>query len=49
VIVTCQSGTRAPQACGKLVKAGFSDVHELQGGMVAWEEQKLPVTRKRKK
>jgi rhodanese-related sulfurtransferase len=49
VIVTCQSGTRSPQACSKLVKAGFSDVHELQGGMVAWEEQKLPVTRKRKK
>ena len=49
IIVTCQSGTRAPQACGKLVKAGFGHVHELQGGMVAWEEQKLPITRKRKK
>lgn len=49
VIVTCQSGTRAPQACGKLVKAGFSQVYELQGGMVAWEEQKLPVSRKRQK
>ncbi len=49
VIVTCQSGTRAPQACGKLAKAGFTDVYELQGGMVAWEEQKLPITRKRHK
>ena len=49
VIVTCQSGTRAPQACRKLAQHGFSDVYELQGGMVAWEEQKLPVSRKRSK
>jgi rhodanese-related sulfurtransferase len=49
VIVTCQSGTRAPQACGKLTKAGFGQVYELQGGMVAWEEQKLPISRKRQK
>jgi rhodanese-related sulfurtransferase len=49
VIVTCQSGTRAPQACRRLTKLGFTQVYELQGGMVAWEEQKLPVTRKRQK
>ncbi len=49
VIVTCQSGTRAPQACGKLTKAGFAQVYELQGGMVAWEEQKLPISKKRHK
>lgn len=49
VIVACQSGTRAPQACGKLIKAGFAQVYELQGGMVAWEEQKLPISRKRHK
>jgi len=47
VIVTCQSGTRAPQACRKLTKLGFAQVYELQGGMVAWEEQKLPISRKR--
>lgn len=49
VIVTCQSGTRGPQACAKLIKAGFSQVYELQGGMAAWEEQKLPISRKRQK
>jgi rhodanese-related sulfurtransferase len=49
VIVTCQSGTRAPQACRKLTSLGFAQVYELQGGMVAWEEQKLPVSRKRQK
>jgi rhodanese-related sulfurtransferase len=49
VIVACQSGTRSPQACRKLAALGFSDVYELQGGMVAWEEAKLPVSRKRSK
>lgn len=47
VVVTCQSGTRSPQACRKLTQLGFTEVYEMQGGMVAWEEQKLPVTRKR--
>jgi len=49
VIVACQSGTRSPQACRKLSALGFSQVYELQGGMVAWEEHKLPVSRKRAK
>ena len=49
VIVACQSGTRSPQACRKLAALGFTDVYELQGGMVAWEEAKLPVSRKRSK
>ncbi|MGY6213608.1 rhodanese-like domain-containing protein [Methylolobus aquaticus] len=49
VIVACQSGTRSPQACRKLAALGFTDVYELQGGMVAWEEAKLPISRKRSK
>jgi rhodanese-related sulfurtransferase len=49
IVVACQSGTRSPQACRKLMALGFSQVYELQGGMVAWEEQKLPVSRKRTK
>jgi len=49
VIVACQSGTRSPQACRKLAAQGFTDVYELQGGMVAWEEAKLPISRKRSK
>lgn len=48
VIVTCQSGTRSSAACKKLSGLGFTQVFELKGGMVAWEEDKLPVTKKRK-
>jgi len=49
VIVVCQSGTRSPTACKKLVALGFTQVHEMKGGMVAWQEDKLPVTKKRNK
>ncbi|SMF96693.1 Rhodanese-related sulfurtransferase [Methylomagnum ishizawai] len=47
VIVTCQSGTRSQPACKQLLAQGFTQVFELSGGMLAWEDQKLPVTRKR--
>jgi rhodanese-related sulfurtransferase len=49
VIVTCQSGTRSPDACKKLTALGFTQVFELKGGMLAWEDAKLPITKKRKK
>jgi rhodanese-related sulfurtransferase len=48
VIVTCQSGTRAPIAGKKLTKQGFEHVYVMKGGMLAWTDAKLPVTRKRK-
>lgn len=49
VIVGCQSGTRSPAGCKKLSALGFTQVFELTGGMVAWNEQKLPVSKKRNK
>jgi rhodanese-related sulfurtransferase len=49
VVVTCNSGTRSPQACGKLVSQGFTKVFEMKGGMMAWEDLKLPVSKKRSK
>lgn len=49
VIVTCQQGTRSAAACKKLVKAGFTQVHDLRGGILAWEDAKLPLTKKSKK
>jgi rhodanese-related sulfurtransferase len=49
VIVTCNSGARSPEACKKLVSQGFGQIFELKGGMMAWEDQKLPVSKKRGK
>lgn len=45
VIVTCQSGTRSPTACKKLQQLGFERVYLLKGGMMAWEDANLPITK----
>ncbi|HEX4944173.1 MAG TPA: rhodanese-like domain-containing protein [Usitatibacteraceae bacterium] len=45
VIVTCRSGSRSGSACRTLRNAGFSNVHNLKGGVPAWEQASLPVER----
>ncbi len=45
VVVACQSGTRSPAACKKLIQAGFEKVYLLKNGMRAWEDASLPVTK----
>lgn len=49
IIVICQSGTRSLAAGKTLTKLGFSKVHEMKGGMFAWQDYGLPVTKKRNK
>lgn len=39
----CGSGYRASIAASLLRRAGYSDVANIQGGMQAWREAKLPV------
>lgn len=46
VIAYCQSGNRSASACAALKKAGFTQVHNLNGGLPAWQDANLPVTRK---
>ena len=46
IIVNCRSGAQSAQACAVLRKAGFEKVHNLRGGILAWESANLPVTRK---
>lgn len=46
VIVCCRSGSRSAMACKTLKKAGFENVHNLKGGIMAWENASLPVKRK---
>lgn len=43
VYLMCRSGNRAKQAAEKLMKKGFTDIHVVQGGMVAWAGADLPV------
>ena len=46
--VICRSGNRAKQACEKFVAAGDTNVVNVEGGTLAWEQAGLPVTRGKK-
>lgn len=45
IIVQCQSGMRSKNACNILHKQGFSKLYNLQGGLNAWLQAKLPVVK----
>lgn len=46
VLVYCRSGNRSSHACHLMSKAGFQDVSNLAGGIVAWESANLPVSKR---
>jgi len=48
IIAVCRSGSRSGAACRSLRKAGFENVFNLRGGMLAWESANLPVKRNKK-
>ncbi|MFO8025061.1 rhodanese-like domain-containing protein [Thiohalophilus sp.] len=43
IIVACRSGQRSGQACATLKKAGFDNVYNLGGGILAWKNANLPL------
>lgn len=45
VLVYCRSGSRSAHACHLMTKAGFQDVNNLAGGIIAWESANLPVSK----
>ena len=46
VLVYCRSGSRSGHACNLLTKAGFEDVSNLTGGIMAWESANLPLAKR---
>ena len=46
IVVVCRSGMRSNRACSVLRKHGFTDVHNLAGGINAWQQASLPVAKK---
>ncbi|NBU64048.1 MAG: rhodanese-like domain-containing protein [Chloroflexia bacterium] len=46
VVCICRSGARSSAALNQLAQAGFTDIRNLSGGMMAWNGANLPTTRK---
>lgn len=46
IIVGCRSGHRSGHACAMLKKAGYEQVFNLSGGVMAWQNANLPLTKK---
>ena len=44
-VVVCRSGVRSTTAAAILEGLGFDEVYNLQGGMVDWNDRRLPVER----
>jgi rhodanese-related sulfurtransferase len=46
VVVYCRTGNRSAQASEVLTGNGFTNVINLQGGVVAWQNANLPLSKK---
>ncbi|MFK7893123.1 MAG: rhodanese-like domain-containing protein, partial [Granulosicoccus sp.] len=46
IVVYCDNGMRTSRAVARLKKNGFSKLHTLAGGLVAWEKANLPTVTK---
>ncbi len=43
VIVTCRSGNRSQQVVSFLQQQGYTNIHNMLGGIVAWQQAGYPV------
>lgn len=44
VIMQCRSGARSAKAADILAKSGFNNVHNMDGGLNAWQKADLKTT-----
>lgn len=48
IFLYCQSGRMSAMAAEELVKRGYTNIWNLDGGMIAWEATGLPVIQNKK-
>jgi len=44
IVVYCASGMKSQTVAATLVKAGYTRVMQLEGGIIAWQQQGYPTT-----
>ncbi len=45
IVVLCASGSRSAAVTGYLLRSGWNDVSNIEGGITAWQKAGLPVRR----
>lgn len=43
IVIHCRSGKRSLRACQLLNDEGFENLYNLEGGILAWEKEGLPI------
>ena len=43
IVMQCRSGKRSMNACMFLLSKGYSDLNNLEGGILAWNEAGFPI------
>ena len=46
VVVICQTGLRSQRACATIRTAGYAEVFNLEGGILAWQKAGLPLVKR---
>jgi rhodanese-related sulfurtransferase len=46
VLIYCNSGNTTKRAARLLKKAGYQNINDLEGGILAWKEANMPLSKK---
>jgi len=46
VLIYCNSGTTTKRVIKLLKKAGYQNINDLEGGIMAWKEANMPLSKK---
>jgi len=47
ILIYCRAGQRSARAAAVLKRHGFTNLHKLDGGIMAWQSANLPLSRQK--